>query len=420
MEQLTRTKLESYTKDELIDYILSEQKKNSTTNTSTKKEKKNKRNQNEMNFDKFYKRYIALKVAYIGWDYHGFAAQSSTEETIEAYLFKALQKTCLISDIKSANYSKSGRTDKGVSAFGQVISLYVRSNLSEGAGTFIPPISPSTDTTKNNNNNSSTNNNNMKNNQQKQLQKKKEEFPFVKMLNGVLPPFIRVLAWAPIEFHFSARFSTLYRTYKYYFNPEGMDINLMKQASKYYVGEHDFSNFCKMDPENVKSFVRVVLSFEIEPQGVDSPLMVATIRGYAFLWHQIRCLMGMLFLIGQKKLPLSIVPDLLDLSKGVAKPPYEMASEVPLVLFDCGYEDLQFEYDITAQQKLHNNFFQIWNDLLIKSSVVNLMKLEYQKLSNYTPSSNINSDNNKNNSSPIPTTNDDNPRNLKKIKTDIN
>lgn len=43
-------------------------------------------------------------------------------------------KTRLIEDRSSSNYSRCGRTDKGVSAFGQVIALDVRTNLQEGMG----------------------------------------------------------------------------------------------------------------------------------------------------------------------------------------------------------------------------------------------------------------------------------------------
>eukprot|EP01132_Coremiostelium_polycephalum_P000478 gene478-605_t len=339
--------LESLTKDELINLVLDQQQQqqktlSTTTSTSSsssssnqdKNKKKRKLiNNNNIDFSKCYKRYIALRVAYIGWHYHGFASQSSTEETIEGYLFKALQKTCLVSDIKQANYSKSGRTDKGVSAFGQVISLYVRSNLTDAPG-IIPP--------ENINSNSSNNNNDKKNNNNNN--KKKEEFPYVKMLNGVLPPYIRVLGWSPIPFHFSARFSTLYRTYKYFFSPKDLDLHLMIEASKDYIGEHNFIHFCKVDLENVKSFERVILSFSIE-QTQHSQLCVATIRGYAFLWHQIRYMMSVLFLIGQKKYPKTIIKDLLDTTKTSSKPPHEMASEIPLVLYDCGYEDLEFSID---------------------------------------------------------------------------
>ena len=32
---------------------------------------------------RFNKRHVALKLAYIGWDYHGFAVQVTAENTIE-------------------------------------------------------------------------------------------------------------------------------------------------------------------------------------------------------------------------------------------------------------------------------------------------------------------------------------------------
>ena len=85
-------------------------------------------------FSRYHKRHVALKVAYLGWDYHGFASQESTENTIESHFFAALFKACLIESRADCNYSRCGRTDKGVSAFAQVVSLDVRSNLMEGLG----------------------------------------------------------------------------------------------------------------------------------------------------------------------------------------------------------------------------------------------------------------------------------------------
>ncbi|GAM28116.1 hypothetical protein SAMD00019534_112920, partial [Acytostelium subglobosum LB1] len=261
--------------------------------------------------------------------------------------------------------NRSGRTDKGVSAYGQVISLYVRSNMVDGVGVIPPLCLDEEDLAR------------RRSNQQKN-KKPSEEFPYVKMLNGVLPAHIRVLAWTPVPFHFNARFSTLYRTYKYFFSPSNLDLGLMSQASKLYIGEYDYRNFCKMDIESVKSFIRVILSFEIEPMRnadgtLSSELYVATISGYAFLWHQIRCMMAMLFLVGQKKYPVTIISDLLDLSKGISKPQYEMASETPLVLFDCGYEDLDFIYDQDSYQKVINTMTTILNEHHIKTSVTRLM-----------------------------------------------
>ena len=47
-------------------------------------------------FHRYNTRHVALKILYLGWDYHGFAVQEDTEKTIEAALFDALIKTKLI------------------------------------------------------------------------------------------------------------------------------------------------------------------------------------------------------------------------------------------------------------------------------------------------------------------------------------
>ena len=37
--------------------------------------------------------------------------------------------------------------------------------------------------------------------------------------------------------------------------------------------------------------------------------------------------------------------ELLDVEVAVGKPVYKMADELPLVLIDCGFEDVKFTYD---------------------------------------------------------------------------
>lgn len=66
------------------------------------------------------RRHVALKIAYLGWGYQGFASQENTSNTIEEKLFEALTKTRLVESRQTSNYHRCGRTDKGVSAFGQV------------------------------------------------------------------------------------------------------------------------------------------------------------------------------------------------------------------------------------------------------------------------------------------------------------
>jgi tRNA pseudouridine38/39 synthase len=91
----------------------------------------------EFDFSMWSKRHVAFRIAYLGWDYHGLAIQESTQETIEAKLFECLLIAKLIEDTRSCHYSRCGRTDKGVSAFGQVVSLHVRSALLDGPGLII-------------------------------------------------------------------------------------------------------------------------------------------------------------------------------------------------------------------------------------------------------------------------------------------
>ena len=92
----------------------------------------------------------------------------------------------------------------------------------------------------------------------------------------------------------------------------------MREASQYLLGTHDFRNFCKMDVGNgVINYTRNILQLTIDaPTGDDSYNMCElTIQGQAFLWHQVRCVVAILFLIGQRKENPDLVKELLDVDK---------------------------------------------------------------------------------------------------------
>ncbi len=42
-------------------------------------------------------------------------------------------------------------------------------------------------------------------------------------------------------------------------------MQAMKVACRAFEGEHDFSNFCKMDAVNVHNYERTIINFEILP-----------------------------------------------------------------------------------------------------------------------------------------------------------
>jgi len=319
---------------------------------------------------------------------------------------------------EGCEYSKCGRTDKGVSAFGQVIGIRVRSNrpqvrqngvdtdLSTGeesghaqelenvaqtTGTYLdstlfhenltgkPPVFGSDIDNAH------------------PFHNIDDELPYTQILNRLLPEDIRILAWCPNPpVDFSARFFCRERRYRYFFTqpafapvtgPQGfptnprhgqrrregwLDIEAMRQGARHFVGLHDFRNFCKLDPsKQITNFERRIFHADIEavdpntgPVGyITDPafrmfegacksvttsggialeeasstprVYIFTVHGSAFLWHQVRHMAAILFLIGQGLESPSIVPTLLDVQRNPTKPKYELANDSPLVLWDC-------------------------------------------------------------------------------------
>ncbi|GJD01722.1 tRNA pseudouridine synthase [Colletotrichum higginsianum] len=344
-----------------------------------KKRKKDKK----MDASRYSSRFIALKFAYLGKRYGGFEyASSASLPTIEGELWNALTKACLIfpEDPEVVNfdcceYSKCGRTDRGVSAFGQVIALRVRSSKplpKKPEEQAIPETEG--DTAMEGTVEKAEGEDNKK--PEKEWDDIEDEIPYVKVLNRLLPDDIRVIAWCPAPPPgFSARFSCEERQYRYFFTqpaftptavtatdgapPDGLregylDIEAMNEAARQFVGDHDFRNFCKVDgSKQITSFERRMYEAGVEEvQDVGSVLPYLgrdaadgndklprvysfNIRGTAFLWHQIRHMVTILFLVGQRLEGPEVITRLLDVEKTPRKPNYDLAHETPLVLWNC-------------------------------------------------------------------------------------
>lgn len=373
---------------------------------------------------KYSTRHIALKIAYLGQRYNGYEHANNNITplpTIEEVLWKALRKARLISPTSDegtevvwsyaersrrpininwdgCQYSKGGRTDKGVSAFGQVIGIRVRSNrpMIERpreastsveiddeivnsdlvASSELPAIEVDDD---------------LGHDVKPSFDPIKDELPYISILNSLLPSDIRVLAWCPEPpDDFDARFSCGERQYKYFFtNPaflptpgpiglkdasgretglrEGwLDVDAMRTAAKKLIGLHDFRNFCRVDAsKQLTTFERRITHVDVEEVKQQSgpvaffeqqqlakhnnpthpkpgalptsgPKVYSfTVHGSAFLWHQVRHMVAVLFLVGQKLESPSIIDELLDIENNRSRPTYDMASDAPLVLWDC-------------------------------------------------------------------------------------
>eukprot|EP00041_Stephanoeca_diplocostata_P004876 m.52617 g.52617 ORF g.52617 m.52617 type:complete len:476 (-) comp15424_c0_seq1:90-1517(-) len=325
----------------------------------------------EFDISKYHERHIAFRMAYLGMRYHGFSSQGPEDEdsTVEGVFFKALTKACLISDRLSCNYSRCGRTDKGVSAFGQVVALCVRSNLSavdgqDVKGFKINSTVSETQASKRGNGDS----------------KKKQELDYVHIINRLLPDDVRIITWTPVEESFSARFSCSHRTYRYFFLKEDLNIGRMQEAAQKYLGEHDYRNFCKMDiVGGVTNFKRNILSVDIKHcDGSESSdnrftMFYLEVKGMAFLWHQIRCMIEVLFQIGRGEEESSIIDKMLDIESMPAKPQYRMASELPLVLYNCEFKDIQWAYNGETLRRICTLLHETWKEHAIKAAIVSSM-----------------------------------------------
>lgn len=340
----------SLSKEELVKLITEHQK------SKQKKEKV----QRPFDFSKHNSRKVAFKVSYIGWNYNGFQIQTTIKSTVEEELFSAFEKTRLIQDRHSCDYTRCGRTDRGVNALGQVIALVVRSNLSEGVGVIPSDIKS----------------------------KHTSEMDYMKMLNGVLPPDIRILGWCPVPRQFNARFSCIYRKYKYYFIRGDLDVKLMDEASKQFIGTHDFTNFCKINGEE-NNFERRVIHIQVkkskkiahQSENENDAIYEIVVQGYSFLWHQVRCMTAVLFLIGQKLEKPDIIKKLLDVKTNTIKPQYNMASELGLCLYDCGFEDIVWRQSesLENQMYLEDQIKEEWQKNSLLSTLWGVYHVNFQR-----------------------------------------
>lgn len=100
----------------------------------------------------------------------------------------------------------------------------------------------------------------------------------------------------------------------------------------------------------------------------DKDLCYVQIHGQAFLWHQIRCIMEVLFMIGNGLEPPAVITELFNIEKYPGKPAYNLAPERPLVLDNCGYPNLQVGYSVQNIWTVSCQLEQQWEDLVLAAS----------------------------------------------------
>ena len=311
-------------------------------------------------FYTYPRRKIALKFCYSGSEYGGLAFQlgETPLPTVEGVLFDALAHARLVDSeggFDGCSWERCGRTDRGVSGAGQVVSFWVRSALPvEELEEYVvgrPGLHAVAEATEEGEEDSAPTTAPDEIQRHIPLPQSRSEHDYVTILNRLLPPSIRVFAWSPVASTFSPRFACQWRHYKYFFSPSNLSLPAMEDAASRLVGEHDFRNLCKLDAaKQITSFKRSIMAAYIER--FDDDLYVFNLRGSAFLYNQVRHIMAVLFLIGTGLEPPSLMSALLNVSEGAegdypvvdCKPEYQMADGHPLVLWDCGYPEGTFDW----------------------------------------------------------------------------
>jgi len=202
-----------------------------------------------------------LDIAYDGSGFRGYARQQGLR-TVQGELEQALA-TLLKSDIDT---SVAGRTDAGVHALGQVVSFMWEEDLDRDR--------------------------------------------LRRGLNGIVGPEIAICGVAEASPEFNARFSATWRRYRYLVDlrqtPDPLtrgfvwhvgrtlDVGVMRRAGEAFLGEHDFSSFCRSVPG--RSNVRILTELSLHDDG---DRLTIWVQANAFCHQMVRSIVGHLYDIGR-------------------------------------------------------------------------------------------------------------------------
>lgn len=252
----------------------------------------------------------ALLVEYDGTDYAGWQRQVNAL-TVQEVLENAIQSITG----ESVNVIGSGRTDRGVHGFGQVVHVDFPDSSS------IP---------------------------EKQL---------AKAINSSLPHDIRVRAATFVEDRFHARFQAVRREYKYTladhysvfrrryawqvwtpFNPE-----MLSAAAEVFLGTHDFTTFSKHNPDTENQVCHVE---KAEWSRIEDGVWSFHIIADRFVYAMVRSVVGAMMAVAGNKRSLDDVREALQIQDRTRKSP--LAPPMGLVLWRVRYDNDPFAHLYSA------------------------------------------------------------------------
>ena len=264
----------------------------------------------------------ALKIGYIGTNFHGFQRQPNLR-TVEEELIYHLRKLDYIDDLKASRFRIAGRTDAGVHSLGNVISFQSPKDVR------------------------------------------------VNEINNSLPDDIQILASTPVRYAFKPRYAQM-RQYRYLLFQD-LDIDKLKDCAEIFKGRHNFTNFTK---RYQKTPTRTIEDIKITKVHLDdyhknefpnlhetlSPIFV-DIYGESFLWNMVRKMMRVFVDVATGKMTLDDVDRLLNPKKDEARAYIKVMEAEYLILMDIQYDGIKFKYDDYACERFKRDLADSLSDL---------------------------------------------------------
>ena len=221
-------------------------------------------------------RNIKLVIEYDGKDYNGWQKQPN-KLNIQGEIERAIEA---ITGEEKIDLIASGRTDAGVHAFGQIANFKTNTKI---------PV---------------------------------EKLPIA--INSKLKKSVTIKSAEEVDERFHSRYNCKQKTYRYVINnstqgssiyrnleyhfPVKLNIEAMKNAIKYFEGEHDFKGF-KSSGTSGKNSIRTIYKAEIKQDGEH---IYIELTGNGFLYNMVRIISGTLVDVGLGKIKPEDIPDIIE------------------------------------------------------------------------------------------------------------
>jgi len=220
-------------------------------------------------------RNIKLTIEYDGKDFNGWQKQPN-KLNIQGEIERAIYNITK----EEVDLIGSGRTDAGVHAFGQIANFKTNSNIS--------------------------------------IEK------MAIAINSQLKNSIVVKKAEEVDERFHSRYNAKRKTYRYVINnteygsaiyrnleyhfPIKLNVENMKEAAKFFEGEHDFKAF-KSSGTSGKNSVRTIYKAEVR---TDGERILIELTGNGFLYNMVRIISGTLLDVGLGKIEPSEIEDIIN------------------------------------------------------------------------------------------------------------